>query len=292
MMKVHHLNCGTSQPLGGRLMGGEGHPLRKVQGVCHCLLIEMDRQLVLVDSGFGMADIAHPVERLGKQFLRLGRPVLDPEQTALHQIQARGYEPRDLTHIVLTHLDPDHAGGLSDFPHAQVHVLEDEWQAASAAPGRRERSRARINQQQWAHQPRWQLYPRAAGERWFGFEAVRQLNGLPPEILLVPLPGHSRGHTGVAVQLDSAETASEKWLLHAGDAYFIHTELDLEHPHAPMGVRMFQKRQQVDATAWVTNQARLRALLNAHGDQVEVISAHDPAELDRYQALQPSSNPA
>ena len=30
------------------------------------------------------------------------------------------------------------------------------------------------------------------------------------------------------------------------------------------------------------NQARLRALVNAHADQVEVISAHDPAELDRY----------
>jgi hypothetical protein len=30
------------------------------------------------------------------------------------------------------------------------------------------------------------------------------------------------------------------------------------------------------------NQARLRVLVNAHADQVELISAHDPAELDRY----------
>lgn len=30
------------------------------------------------------------------------------------------------------------------------------------------------------------------------------------------------------------------------------------------------------------NQTRLRASLNAHADQVEVISAHDPAEFDRY----------
>jgi hypothetical protein len=30
------------------------------------------------------------------------------------------------------------------------------------------------------------------------------------------------------------------------------------------------------------NQARLRALVNANADQVQVISAHDPAELDRY----------
>ncbi|MGP3965322.1 hypothetical protein ACTWPT_56180 [Nonomuraea sp. 3N208] len=43
---------------------------------------------------------------------------------------------------------------------------------------------------------------------------MRQLNGLPPEILLIPLAGHSRGHSGVAV--DTGAT----WLLHAGDAYF------------------------------------------------------------------------
>jgi hypothetical protein len=30
------------------------------------------------------------------------------------------------------------------------------------------------------------------------------------------------------------------------------------------------------------DQTRLRGLVNAHADQVEVISAHDPAELDRY----------
>src|SRR3546814_2886084 len=58
------------------------------------------------------------------------------------------------------------------------------------------------------------------GERWFGFEAVRDLDGLPPEILLVPLPGHTWGHSGVAVQEDGGG-----WLLHAGDAYFYRGEV-------------------------------------------------------------------
>ena len=35
----------------------------------------------------------------------------------------------------------------------------------------------------------WVTYPKPeAGERWFGFECVRELSGLPPEVLLVP-PG-------------------------------------------------------------------------------------------------------
>ena len=32
-----------------------------------------------------------------------------------------------------------------------------------------------------------------------GFDGVRQLEGLPPEILMVPMPGHTWGHAGVAV---------------------------------------------------------------------------------------------
>jgi glyoxylase-like metal-dependent hydrolase (beta-lactamase superfamily II) len=37
-----------------------------------------------------------------------------------HQVQRLGFDPRDVRHIVLTHLDFDHAGGLDDFPHATV----------------------------------------------------------------------------------------------------------------------------------------------------------------------------
>jgi glyoxylase-like metal-dependent hydrolase (beta-lactamase superfamily II) len=288
-MRIHHLNCGVSEPRGGKLMGGEGHPLRKARGVCHCLLVETDHELVLVDSGFGMGDIEHPFERLGKSFVRLAAPVLDPEYTALHQLRALGYDPGDVRHIVLTHLDPDHAGGISDFPQARVHVLEAEHRAASQPPGRKQRATARVNQQQWAHGPRWETYQEGEGERWFGFDAVRDLRGLPPEILLVPLRGHSHGHTGVAVQADSPGAAHDKWALHAGDAYFIRSELDLDRPTAPVGVRMFEKRQEVDPGARSTNQARLRALINAHGDQIDVLCSHDPVEFARYENNTPTT---
>src|SRR5579859_6948743 len=52
------------------------------------------------------------------------------------------------------------------------------------------------------------------GEPWKGVPAVRQLEGLPPEILALPLSGHSRGHAAIAVD------TRHKWLVHAGDAYF------------------------------------------------------------------------
>lgn len=42
------------------------------------------------------------------------------------------YDPRDVKHIVLTHLDFDHAGGLDDFPWATVHMMRVERDYAEA----------------------------------------------------------------------------------------------------------------------------------------------------------------
>jgi len=44
---------------------------------------------------------------------------------------------------------------------------------------------------------------------------VRALPGARDDVLLIPLPGHSRGHCGVAVK------TGEGWLLHCGDAYLV-----------------------------------------------------------------------
>ncbi|WP_223281445.1 MBL fold metallo-hydrolase [Streptomyces antnestii] len=48
----------------------------------------------------------------------MARPVLDTGETAVRQVAALGYDIEDVRHIVLTHLDLDHAGGLRDFPPA------------------------------------------------------------------------------------------------------------------------------------------------------------------------------
>ena len=270
-MRVHHLNCGSLRPLGGRLISGTGSPFGTAPLVCHCLLVETDQGLVLVDTGFGLQDVAAPVESLSRRTLLLVRPRLDADETAFRQVERLGYAPRDVRHIVLTHLDPDHAGGLRDFPWARVHLHATELAAANDPKVRRERMLYRPGQ--WAHGPDWATYPAADGEPWFGFEAVRELAGLPPEILLVPLPGHTRGHSGVAVR------DGNRWLLHAGDAYFYHGETDPDRPNVPPGLALFQTITQVSGERRRHNQARLRELRGSHGDEVEIFSAHDPVEL-------------
>lgn len=293
-MRVHHLNCGTMAPFGGRLISGTRHPFTTARLVCHCLLIETGDGLVLVDTGFGLETVARPRELLGSRFLRLIRPRLDPAETAVRRLERLGYAAADVRHIVLTHLDVDHAGGLADFPEARVHVSAAELAAARQRSTRLERERYRPAL--WAHGPRWVTHT-AGGEPWFGFDSARELPGLPPEIALIPLGGHTRGHVGVAVDLSGSNAGpggrpasnGPRWLLHAGDAYFFRGQLDATRPHCPTGLRVFQSTVQVDKRDRLHNTARLREL--AARDEVRVVSAHDPVELARAASAGPEPSP-
>lgn len=275
-MRIHHLNCGTMRPLGGRLVDGHGGLLRRAELVCHCLLVETDSALVLIETGMGTPAVSRPAEWLGGRFVRKVGVRTTEQETAAYHVRRLGYAIEDVRHIVLTHLDLDHAGGLVDFPHATVHVYAEELRALEAP--RDERERARYRSVQFAHGPHWQRHA-ATGHSWFGFEAVRDLPGLPPEILLVPLAGHTRGHAGVALD------TGDGWLLHAGDAYFHPGELDPVRPHCPPGLAMFEAMVQTERAARLGNQRRLRELVTRHGEEVTVVSAHNAAEFRRLSAL-------
>lgn len=271
-MRVHHLNCGTMRPFGGRLLDGEPGVLRTATLVCHVLLIEADDGLVLVDSGYGTADVADPAASLGRLLPRVTRPVLDVEETAARQIVRLGFAAEDVRHIVLTHLDPDHAGGLRDFPHATVHLYAEELAAATAPRTRAERVRYRTAQ--WAHGPNWRTYPATEGEDWYGFRAVRELAGVPG-LALVPLAGHTRGHAGVAVR------TGDRWLLHCGDAYYFRGQVHPTHPYCPPGVTLLERGVQTVPASRLSNVERLRELAREHVDEVEPFCAHDPVDLRR-----------
>jgi glyoxylase-like metal-dependent hydrolase (beta-lactamase superfamily II) len=176
-LKVHHLNCAhvTRMKLGGQ-------PL-----ACHVVLVETPKNgLVLVDTGLGLADYADITSRLGAGFAKVyAKPTVDSSLAAIRQIAAMGFDPRDVRHIVQTHLDLDHVGGLSDFPWAKVHVNAIELQAATERKGIKAKERYRPPF--FEHGPDWQTYT-DTGEPWFGFESVRGLVGLPEGIFFVPLP--------------------------------------------------------------------------------------------------------
>ena len=273
-MRIHHLNCGCMCPLGGALYDGFSRGLA-AHLACHCLLVETDRDgLVLVDTGFGEADLRERGRRLSPFFRLMNRIQYDPELSALAQLRRLGFRPGDVRHIVLTHLDFDHAGGLDDFPQAQVHVLQREWDAQRQRHGFI--GRRRYRPAQWQGIRHWHFHE-PQGERWNGFASVRDLPGLPPEILMIPLPGHTPGHAGIAIQHDGG------WLLHAGDAYFYRDEMRQPERHCTPGLRFYQRLMEADRASRLDNQARLRELSLRQDLGLTLFCSHDLVELKRLQ---------
>ncbi|UUN28105.1 MBL fold metallo-hydrolase [Streptomyces sp. FIT100] len=253
---IHHLDCAPLRPIGAA-------PL-----VSHCLLIPTGSGLALVGTGLGAAEVSDP-RRLGALFRRTMRPELDLSRTAVHQVRALGYDPYDVTDIVITHLDLDHAGGIADFPQARVHVMADEYRSAM-----RRDTRLEVNRYLpalWAHGVDWVVHDTADSD-WFGFPAARVLRA--PDILLVPLPGHTRGHSAVAVQ------EPDRWLLHAGDAYYFHGEVDLRRPRCPRPLALHQRLVADDHELRLSQLERLMELRRAHPRLVRVFSSHDAHEFD------------
>ena len=271
-MRVHHIDCATMCPLSRRLLNGDGGLFERARLVAHCLLVVTDAHgLILVDTGVGDADVRDLRGRLGGAFVALTGIGKVPFKTAAEHVVALGYAINDVRHILVTHLDLDHAGGLGDFPNAVVHVHADEHTAA-LTPTWRERERYRPCH--WAHGPKWAQYA-GDGGAWMGFAAARDLAGLPPEVLAVPLPGHTRGHACIAVR------SGGKWLLHAGDAFFHRSAV--EHGGAPMpaGLRAFEDVVAMNRPQVHANHARLRELARDHGGEVTVFCAHDPVQFAR-----------
>jgi glyoxylase-like metal-dependent hydrolase (beta-lactamase superfamily II) len=269
-MHVHHLNAGTLCPMSARLVNGQGGLFKRARLVCHVLLLETEDGLVLVDTGLGLGDIAKP-ERLGKDWLRNVSPRLAADETAIEQVKALGFSAADVRHILLTHLDRDHAGGIEDFPSAKIHVHVHEHQAAITHE--LEVRQGRYISDQWSAESEWVFYGEE-GEDWFGFRGVRALADRNPDVLIIPLPGHTPGHCGIAVR------DSSKWLLHAGDSYYFHGQIQTPPLSAPLALGFFQKKADTNRVERVANQERLRVLNARHSSEITIFSSHDPQEYD------------
>lgn len=280
---VHHLNCATMCPIAGALLGEPRGPggLGRGRMVCHCLLVETERDgLVLVDSGFGTREVEGH-SKLSRVFRAVTGPVLDPAETAIAQVRALGFAPQDVRHVVVTHLDLDHAGGLPDFPWAKVHLHAREHAAAMARATVFERER--YLPAQWHHGPNWVVYTED-GDTWRGLPAIARLRGLDADIGLLPLHGHSRGHSAVLVR------AGDRWLVHAGDAYF--HRASIEGPgRVPVGIAAFERLTQIDPARRRASAAALRQLRETYAD-LDIFCAHSPAELDALRARGTAPAPA
>lgn len=251
MKRIHHLNCvKVSIPMNDDVIG-------------HCLLIEEDDNLLLIDTGVGVQDVIHPDERLGAELIEAVGFQLDIKLTAYRQIVQLGLNPSHVKDCIISHLDPDHTGGLADFPDAKVHVSAEELiNFYSDNP--------RYLEGHLDHNPPIEQYA-SSHKQWFGLEARKVNSSLKTEIYLIPLFGHTLGHCGIALKWD------EKWIFYIGDAYYLRAELeDAQHPAGQLA-----EARADDNTRRLESMEKIKMLMKNH-PEIEIFGYHDREEFTKY----------
>jgi glyoxylase-like metal-dependent hydrolase (beta-lactamase superfamily II) len=143
-------------------------------------------------------------------------------------LAAAGVAPEEVDTVLMTHLHPDHFGGLSDsegrrlFPQAELLLHADElayWHDDAAMMRIEDPARRRM----FFGEARARLAPYRDRTRTFtGGEVF-------PGVTAVPLPGHTPGHTGYMV------AAGGQSLLVWGDIVHVQ-EIQVPRPEATMAV--------------------------------------------------------
>jgi glyoxylase-like metal-dependent hydrolase (beta-lactamase superfamily II) len=162
---------------------------------------------VVFDPGFSERINRDPNRYIGFFASVVGRFAMAEEQALAAQMRRAGIEPASVSHIVVSHLHFDHAGGIEDFPNAELVVSYAERSRARHADG----GFSFFNASDFDSVTRWREIEFDASQPYATFAGHVDLLG-DDSIHLVPLPGHTLGSLGVIVRLQDAP------ILLAGDA--------------------------------------------------------------------------
>lgn len=164
-----------------------------------CLLVEAGGRRILVDTGFGP------------------RPDRPSAGRLLEGLANLGLTASDIDVVVISHPHGDHIGGATTgageqarltYPGARYWLSKIDWDHASQPAVLAQRPDLPDKLLPLAHAERLDL---ADGEQ-----------EIAPGVRLLPLPGHTPGHTGVAF------TSGQETAVYVGD--LLHHPLQVEHP--------------------------------------------------------------
>ena len=107
------------------VFGGEEGPQNsdnkeRYRGSLQNYLIDTGKEVILIDTGLPKGTPEESPD--GKAPLFTGHDVID----YMDGLKALGYQPEQISKIILTHKHGDHSGRLHEFPHAQIFVNEEE----------------------------------------------------------------------------------------------------------------------------------------------------------------------
>ena len=222
------------------LVPGISPPGTRVTTPVYAYVLELDDELILVDTGMHPVHIDEP----GAGFPEGFGTILMPQMTAADRLEARlaeaGLRTGDVTAVINTHLHFDHAGSNALFAGVPIYVQREHHAEAVGHPA----------------------YP---NELWnlpeLRYELLDGETELFPGVELLLTPGHAPGHQSLLVTLGSGQR-----VLLCGDA--ILSRANLEHD---------SWATQADPDAARASGARLVAL--AAEREALMVFGHDPVQM-------------
>jgi N-acyl homoserine lactone hydrolase len=183
-LRVYPLYCGFEVADSGVAMRGhEGQLESSPIGV---FAVDTGDGVVLVDSGANEEIVWNPDE-CPRYYYPFRHPVILPEDTVLARLAAVDIAPRDVSHVVISHMHSDHSGGIRRFPDARIVIQRPEYDYAFAM--------ARQGTTRGFFLTDWDL----PTTQW---EIVEGDVQLAPGVLAFATYGHTPGSQSVLVKLE------------------------------------------------------------------------------------------
>jgi glyoxylase-like metal-dependent hydrolase (beta-lactamase superfamily II) len=256
MGRLRHYVCGsTSHEVGAMFRGTSVGRREFPSGVF--LYTADDGRRVLFDTGYATGRW-HTGWR-GRVYRRLLPPRVEDAEDVAARLTADGIDPASVTHVVLSHLHPDHVGGVRRFP-AATFVLSEGHVRTIRAPRLRTGVLPGLLPEWFPRAERIVLQDGSFQSTVIGEVELRAHDLLGDgSYLVVDLPGHADGHLGALV---------ESRVLLAGDAAWGQDLIE-----ASSRMRPLPRAIQHDAARYVATAAVLGRLMDSG---VQVVCSHDP----------------
>lgn len=270
-MKVYFLATGYASVPAGLFV--EGMKWKRIRFPILSVLIERDGELILFDTGMGarIHEEMKPARYRGNWFFSkfIMKTEFNPDRDPLiRQLPSLGFDPKKVNHVVISHLHWDHAGGILDFPDARFLINKKEWEAANS----KDSYKHAYIYEQYGHlkEPQLNLVAPELGRWILSFPASYDIFG-DGQMLLVDLPGHTRGLMGMILTLPSG-----KRFLFGGDSFYFPENLEFKKPKSKLMKMMVHEDPEADRTIEkLYNLAKMEPKL-------EMVGCHDHRIPGRY----------
>jgi glyoxylase-like metal-dependent hydrolase (beta-lactamase superfamily II) len=168
-----------------------------------------------------------------------------PEERTVRALKRHGIDPADVSHVIVTHLHPDHYDYFDAFPNARFVVNRREYEDTTGQPGgRRNRLAADVR--------------KALDNRPDALQLVED-EEIVSGVRVFPLGCHSTGSQGILVRTQMGPVVI------AGDVVYKYENIEKDRPS-----------RSPDERACREAMARIRSLADI------VLPAHDPLTLERW----------